>query len=178
MIPSLTLSFVLLIRNPLRSNTLVDICPQDVNYELHRLSPVFWGIFLLVAGGCQLRLLCFKTLGKFFTFKVTIRSNHEIVDIGPYGIVRHPAYTGGFLAYAGAALLVFSPQNPAITCGWVASSLTVKFLMALWTFAAVIFNVGIIQRIPFEEQNLRVHFGQAWDDYVKRVPYRCIPGVY
>lgn len=176
--PSFTLSFVLLLRTPLRSSTSMDICPRDVNHELDRLSPLFLGIFLLLAGGCYLRLLCFKTLGKFFTFKVTIRSNHKIVDIGPYGIVRHPAYTGGFLAYAGATLLAFSSQNPAITCGWVASSLPIKFIMALWTFSTIFFNFGIVQRIPLEEQNLRVHFGQAWNDYVKRVPYRCIPGVY
>ncbi|KIJ31366.1 hypothetical protein M422DRAFT_266885 [Sphaerobolus stellatus SS14] len=47
-----------------------------------------------VGFGGGLRIVCFRTLGKFFTFKITIRPEYKIMDIGPYGVVRHPAYTG------------------------------------------------------------------------------------
>lgn len=175
---SLVQGSVILLRTISLPNTFAsDICPQDDNFELNRLSPLFWSIFLLTAGGASLRLLCFRTLGRFFTFSVTIRSNHTIIDTGPYGVVRHPSYTGGYLMYAGAVLWAFSSQNPAITCGWAASSLLVRLIIALWIFTGAFLCFCIARRVPMEERNLQVHFGKAWDDYTKRVPYRYFPGI-
>lgn len=141
------------------------------------MSPLFWTVYLLVASGSILRLLCYRALGKFFTFEVTIRSNHKIIDSGLYGVVRHPSYTGAFSIWGGTALWVFSSQNPAITCGWATSFPIVRLIMASWMFAAMFFCFTLVQRVFVEERNLQIHFGQTWDDYTKRVPYRYVPGV-
>lgn len=152
------------------------ICPPDAING--RLSPSFLAAFLFVALGCSLRWLCFRTLGKFFTFQVTIRPNHKIVDVGPYAIVRHPSYTGVYIIFLGTAFLVFSPQeSPAVACGWATASVFVRLMMVLWTSLAVFWSFYILKRVPLEEQNLRIHFGQAWDEYTKRVPCRYFPGV-
>ena len=44
------------------------------------------------------------TLGRFFTVDVTIEKNHELVERGPFHLVRHPSYTGVLLAFVGLAL--------------------------------------------------------------------------
>ena len=43
-------------------------------------------------------------LGELWSAQVTAKTHHRVVDTGPYGIVRHPIYTGILLAvYATAA---------------------------------------------------------------------------
>ena len=59
--------------------------------------------------------------GRLWSRSVTQKDGHYIVDTGPYGLVRHPIYTGislatiatgimrgTALAFAGAFLLIFS----------------------------------------------------------------------
>ena len=44
-------------------------------------------------------------LGRLWSGGIVTKENHRIVDTGPYGLVRHPIYTGLFvLALATAAL--------------------------------------------------------------------------
>ena len=43
-------------------------------------------------------------LGTNWSAAVTIRENHELIGTGPYRSIRHPIYTGMFLATIGTAL--------------------------------------------------------------------------
>lgn len=74
-------------------------------------------------------------LGRLWSGWVTKKSGHHIVDTGPYGIVRHPIYTGLMLsafatalikgtgvALAGAAVLTWS--------FWLKARLEERFLSA------------------------------------------------
>lgn len=155
------------------------ICPRDVGDvdELSGLSPAFLGVFLLISEGASIRLLCYRTLGKFFTYEIAIRPNHKIVDVGPYATVRHASYTGLFTLLFGSSFLVFGSQSPPTICGWAASSFAMKICMGLWTLGAVFFSCWF-NRVRVEEGNLSRRFGRAWEDYTKRVPYRLIPGTF
>jgi protein-S-isoprenylcysteine O-methyltransferase Ste14 len=43
-------------------------------------------------------------LGELWSAQVTAKANHRVIDTGPYGLVRHPIYTGILLSvYATAA---------------------------------------------------------------------------
>jgi protein-S-isoprenylcysteine O-methyltransferase Ste14 len=43
-------------------------------------------------------------LGRFWSGAVTLKAEHALIRSGPYGLTRHPIYTGLLLAMAGTAL--------------------------------------------------------------------------
>ena len=61
------------------------------------------GVVLFIAG-LILRWWAIIILGRFFTVDVTIEKDHELVERGPFRVVRHPSYTGVVLAFVGLGL--------------------------------------------------------------------------
>ena len=64
-----------------------------------------WGWFVLglalVWAGFGLRIWAIATLGRFFRRVVVVQDEHVVVRTGPYRLIRHPAYAGNLLLYAG-----------------------------------------------------------------------------
>jgi len=63
------------------------------------------GLTLTVAG----LLLCIwarRTLGEYWTDKVALKVDHQLIRRGPYAYLRHPIYSGVLLAIAGTALAI------------------------------------------------------------------------
>jgi len=89
-------------------------------------------------------------LGRFWSNAITHKEDHRIIDTGPYGVVRHPIYTGlivGILA-TGAAVATW----PAL-------------------LGAVLFSFGEWQKARMEERFLSVELGtEAYGTYCRRVP--------
>ncbi|KAF9022890.1 hypothetical protein BDZ89DRAFT_187014 [Hymenopellis radicata] len=59
----------------------------------------------------RLRLLCYREMGKMFTFELAQRQDHKLITTGPYSIVRHPSYTGSVLAFAGSAVCLLGRNS-------------------------------------------------------------------
>ena len=116
----------------------------------------FAGVVLFVAG-LLLRWWAIITLGRFFTVDVTIEKDHELVERGPFRVVRHPSYTGVLLAFVGFAL---SLRN------WAA-----MLIMLLPIFAA------FIHRMNVEEDALSRALGSRYADYMRRTK-RVVPFLY
>jgi protein-S-isoprenylcysteine O-methyltransferase len=114
------------------------------------------GVFLFVAG-LLLRWWAIITLGRFFTVDVTIEKDHELVERGPFRVVRHPSYTGVLLAFVGFALTL---RN------WAA-----LLVMLLPIFAA------FIHRMNVEENALSQALGLRYTEYMRRTK-RLVPFVY
>jgi protein-S-isoprenylcysteine O-methyltransferase Ste14 len=114
------------------------------------------GVFLFVAG-LVLRWWAIITLGRFFTVDVTIEKDHELVERGPFRVVRHPSYTGVLLAFVGFALTLHN---------WAA-----LLVMLLPIFAA------FIRRMNVEEEALLRALGSRYADYMRRTK-RLVPFVY
>jgi protein-S-isoprenylcysteine O-methyltransferase Ste14 len=114
------------------------------------------GVVLFVAG-LILRWWAIITLGRFFTVDVTIEKDHELVERGPFRVVRHPSYTGVLLAFVGLGL---SLRN------WAA-----LFVILLPIGAA------FIHRMNVEEDALSRALGPRYADYMKRTK-RLVPFVY
>jgi protein-S-isoprenylcysteine O-methyltransferase Ste14 len=87
---------------------------------------------------------------------VTTKEGHELVQTGPYAIVRHPIYTGILLAMIGTAL-------------------TRGILAAYIGVAAGL--VAIMIRINIEEQLMSKRFGDAYQAYRRRAR-KLVPFVW
>lgn len=89
-------------------------------------------------------------LGTPWSGNVTRKADHRVVDSGPYGIVRHPIYTGLLLALAATT----------------AAKGTIPAVVGL---AALL--LGIWMKAKLEERWLSQELGgNAYGDYRRRVP--------
>jgi len=89
-------------------------------------------------------------LGRFWSNAITHKEDHRIVDTGPYGVVRHPIYTGLIIAI-----------------------LATGFAVASWTsiLGALFVSFGEWQKARMEEGFLSAELGQdAYRLYSRRVP--------
>jgi protein-S-isoprenylcysteine O-methyltransferase Ste14 len=64
-----------------------------------------WIMTALTAVGFAFAWWARLHLGKLWSAFVTRKDEHRIIDTGPYGIVRHPIYTGTILAAVAVAVL-------------------------------------------------------------------------
>lgn len=102
--------------------------------------------------GVLVALVSLGVLGRSFGL---VAANRGVKTGGPYGFVRHPAYTGYLISYLGYVL-----ENP---------SLPNAALLVLGTAFQLV-------RISEEEQVLARD--AAYEGYRRRVRYRLIPLVY
>ncbi|KAJ3558751.1 hypothetical protein NP233_g11443 [Leucocoprinus birnbaumii] len=123
-----------------------------------------------------LRLWCYRSLGQLFTFEITIRPKHELITSGPYAYVRHPSYTGVYLTLIGSTCVLLAPGT------WTAEhgirSPIGALLLCLWLLKCAFAFRGTAIRLRAEDDLLRANFGEEWENYAKRVPFRLVPGVY
>ncbi len=109
-----------------------------------------WSEAALVLAGLSFTWWARLHLGRLWSSTVTRKEHHHVVDSGPYGLVRHPIYSGVLLAILATAAL----RGTAL---------------ALAGAAVLIAAVYIKARV--EEQFLREQLGtSAYDAYARRVP--------
>ncbi|MGH9008056.1 MAG: methyltransferase family protein [Acidimicrobiales bacterium] len=107
--------------------------------------------------GIGLRQWSVRTLGRFFTFQLTVRIGQRVVDGGPYRVLRHPSYSGLLLTSLGAGIALGN---------WVTLALlTIPYALAM------------ARRIGIEEAMLRQGLGEDYERYASGRK-RLIPGVW
>jgi protein-S-isoprenylcysteine O-methyltransferase Ste14 len=120
-------------------------------------EPFFYiGLFLMVSG-ILFRQWAIWVLGRFFSTKVRIVSDHRIIRSGPYRYLRHPSYTGMLLILLG---LGFASRT------WLG---TITIL--------ALFSLVIGYRINVEENALKAEFGQEYVEYAKTTK-RLLPFIF
>jgi protein-S-isoprenylcysteine O-methyltransferase len=71
------------------------------------VSPVQSSIgVILCLTGIAIKIWGRQQLGKNRSQAVSVKEGHELVTSGPYNYVRHPMYSGGFIAILGSAVVM------------------------------------------------------------------------
>ena len=93
---------------------------------------------------------------RFFSPVVRVQKErgHRVIDNGPYGTIRHPGYLGMIVSVMCSGLALGS---------WLGFAL------------AALYAALILRRVFFEDAFLQANL-EGYADYVRRVPYRLIPG--
>ena len=125
---------------------------EGVGAALLRCLQLAGGVFTLVAAR---HLDVLELAGVRQALGLTPRRASGLDDRGPYGVVRHPIY----LAWL---LLV-----------WPAPLMNGTRLVF-----AIVSTAYLVVAVPYEERDLRRHFGAAYDKYTVKVRWRLIPGLW
>lgn len=98
-----------------------------------------------------------RAMGKNWALVARTRSDHTLVQSGPFAWVRHPIYIALFLFMIAMAIAYGHTRNLIV--------------------AVPLYAVATWMRVRCEEQLLRAQFGADYDAYARRVK-RFIPGVF
>ncbi|MEZ7556492.1 isoprenylcysteine carboxylmethyltransferase family protein [Streptococcus sp. 27098_8_134] len=118
---------------------------------------IYLGILISLAG-FALRIYAVNYLGKNFTLAVQTTDSQQLVDHGPYAIVRNPAYTGSILSILGLSITSLNPLTIIISL--------------------ILLVVGYSIRLRVEEKALGNHFGKNYEAYCQKVRYRVFPYIW
>jgi protein-S-isoprenylcysteine O-methyltransferase Ste14 len=109
-----------------------------------------WLFVALVIAGLAFTWWARLHLGRMWSSSVTRKTDHRVVDTGPYALVRHPIYTGLLFAVMATACLRASVTTIA---------------------GASLIVLGTFVKARLEEEFLRAELGvDAYDSYARRVP--------
>jgi len=109
-----------------------------------------WTMVVLAAIGLFFTWWARIHLGRFWSGSVARKTDHRIIESGPYRLVRHPIYTG----------IIFACYASAIAKGT---------LLALAGASAMF--IGCYTKARLEERFLRAELGlRQYDSYAERVP--------
>lgn len=127
--------------------------------------------------GATLRLACYRTLGKLFTWELVIQKGHTLIETGPYSFVRHPGYTAVWMISIGVLLCQFGPGSWYAECiGW--KFLVSQIFSAGWVIWSILIPATLMTRVNTEDAILRQEFGRQWDTYAQNTPWKLIPYIY
>jgi protein-S-isoprenylcysteine O-methyltransferase Ste14 len=114
------------------------------------------GAFLVLLSIYFSYLACRENTFAATAVKIQTERGHRVVSTGPYAYVRHPMYTGFVFFYIGVPLLLGS---------W-------------YGLAAAMLSLSILGgRVVLEERTLMAELA-GYREYVERVRYRLIPGIW
>jgi protein-S-isoprenylcysteine O-methyltransferase Ste14 len=114
------------------------------------------GAFLVLLAIYFNYLACRENTFAATAVKIQTERGHRVVSTGPYAYVRHPMYTGIVFFYIGVPLLLGS---------W-------------YGLAAAMLSLSILGgRVVLEERTLMAELA-GYREYVERVRYRLIPGIW
>jgi protein-S-isoprenylcysteine O-methyltransferase Ste14 len=114
----LALTFILLFSNWLRIGPFAwRFVPNDLLIRETGVLISLIGIFLAIWAR--------RHLGQYWSDKVEIKVDHQLIRSGPYAVMRHPIYSGVLLGVAGTALAIGEWRGVIAFC-LLLTSYTVK----------------------------------------------------
>ena len=122
----------------------------DVGSPIWVLPPAAaWALTGVAAAGFAFTWWARLTLGDLWSSGVARKQGHVVIETGPYGLVRHPIYTGLIAA---------------------AFALALQTGMLVSLVGAALMAFGFWLKAGFEERLLSQKLGPAYADYRRRTP--------
>lgn len=129
--------------------------PRALHFQLGSVGVILTLSILLV--GLCLRWWSIRTLGAFFTVNVSSHDDHQLINGGPYALLRHPSYTGLLLEIL---------------------ALAISFQHVFSLLIIMVPTVGaLVYRILIEERVLQKTLGDAYRMYQQKT-YSLVPFVF
>jgi len=114
----------------------------------------FWLGAAVTVAGLLFAVWARVHLGRNWSRSVTIKQGHELITTGPYGVVRHPIYTGILAGFLGMAIAISQVRG------------FIVFLLIFFAFWL---------KFRMEEVWMRSQFGETYTTYARKtaalVPY-------
>ncbi len=113
-----------------------------------------WDMFTTLAAigvvaGLGLRIWAVLTLGRFFTWFITVYEDHKVIRTGPFRFIRHPAYGGALILFVSTLLFLHA---------WVGALLSLIFQLFAY-----------VRRIRYEEAFMIHRLGDQYVEYTRSV---------
>jgi protein-S-isoprenylcysteine O-methyltransferase Ste14 len=149
--------------NRSRFGIVIQLLSYAIVYSIERpyftpivpMPKIAEAILLLIATAIGVASIAFcyaaaRALGKQWSLVARVVVGHELIQTGPFAVVRNPIYLAmfGLLIQAGIVVSIWQAIIPAV----------------------VAFVMGTYVRIEEEEKVLREEFGAQFEDYARRVP--------
>ncbi len=145
----LGLAISLIVFDPLVYGPLLwRVLPQTIVVDLIGMALLMIGLAFAVWARLHLR--------RYWSARITLAEDHQLIQTGPYRLVRNPIYLGGLVAVVGTAIVIGQVRG---------------------VLAIVLVLVAFLRKIQLEERWLAERFGEAYTEYHKKVR-TLIPFVY
>jgi len=100
-----------------------------------------------MVAGLGLRVWSVITLGRFFTWFITVYEDHQVIRSGPFRFIRHPAYGGALILFVATLLFLHA---------WVGATLSLVFQLFAY-----------VRRIRYEEAMMLERLGDKYASYMR-----------
>jgi protein-S-isoprenylcysteine O-methyltransferase Ste14 len=138
---------------------MIVVAGLDLRFRWSENISIFiWWVALMGSLASQLFVLWAMATNRFFATTVRIQEErgHQVVDSGPYRIVRHPGYAGS---------VVYTLLIPLV-------------LGSYWVYIPAILTVILLViRTMLEDRTLQEELS-GYGEYARKVPSRLIPRVW
>lgn len=104
---------------------------------------------IAMLAGLGLRIWAVFTLGRYFTWFITVYEDHRVIRSGPFRFIRHPAYCGAWILFVATMLFLHAWIGAAL-------SLVVQFF-------------AYRRRIRYEEEMMIQKLGASYEIYTREV---------
>lgn len=102
-----------------------------------------------MVAGLSLRIWAVLTLGRFFTWFITVYDDHQVIRSGPFRFIRHPAYCGALILFVSTLVFLHA---------WVGAALSLVFQL-----------LAYVRRIRYEEAMMIDRLGESYRAYTREV---------
>ena len=112
--------------------------------------PIAWAGLGAALAGLAIAIWARIHLGHYWSDKIILKVDHELIRSGPYAYMRHPIYSGVLFGVFGTALLLGEVRG-------------------LLAFSLLLINYAI--KAKREERILADHFGEQFRAYTSRAGF-------